>query len=129
MLLRQIDPRHVQRNSCLLRIALQIRLQRTIFRLCPRFNRSLGQSLQLVGNHEIEIEINRVPKSLAARASAIRIVEGKQPRLRLLIPQVAELTFKSLRKAQGLWRLHAPGRVSRLLPVIWDLKNNLAASR
>src|ERR1051326_7379634 len=93
MLLRQIDPRHVQRNSCLLRIALQIRLQRTIFRLRPRFNRSLGQSLQFVGNPEIEIKINRVPKSLAAWASTIRIVEREHPRLRLLIPQVAELAL------------------------------------
>src|SRR5580693_7155556 len=96
----QIDPRHIQRNARRLGVAFQIRKQRTILRLRPRLNRSLSQSLQLVRNDQVEIEIDRVPKPLAPRARPIRIVEGKKPRLRLLVPQTALLALKPLREAE-----------------------------
>ena len=54
----------------------------------------------LVRNHQIKIEIDGVAEALAARAGSVGIVEREQPRLRLLVAQVAVLAFKALREAQ-----------------------------
>src|SRR6202008_2631370 len=74
--------------------------ERPVFRLRPRLNRTLAQSLHLVGNDEVKVEVDRIAESLAARARPIRIVEGKQPGLRLLIAQIAVLALEPLREAQ-----------------------------
>src|SRR3977135_2893402 len=78
VLVLQVSPGDIQRNAGLLGKALEIGEQGTILGLRPRFDRAVAQGLQLVGNHQVEIEINGVAESLAARARAIRIVEGKQ---------------------------------------------------
>src|SRR5882724_11050027 len=100
LLILQIGPRHIEWNPDLFGIPLQVDKQGTILRLRPGLNRPFAQGLQRIWNHEPKIEINRVPKPLAPRASPVWIVKGKQPRLRLLILQAAVLTLKSLRKSQ-----------------------------
>ena len=95
-------PRHVQRNFGLPRKALQLGEQRPIFWFRPGLDRAFVQRLAFVGNDEVEIEINGVAKALAARTGAIRIVERKQPRLRLFVAAAIVLALEALRKTQPL---------------------------
>ena len=76
-----------------------------IARLGPRLNRAVIQRFAGVRHHQVQIEINRVSESLAARARSIRIVERKQPRLRLLIQRAVVLAFESLVERQALRRI------------------------
>ena len=78
---------------------LQFGEQRTVLRLGPRLDCALVQRLGFVRNDQIEIEVDGVAETLAARAGAVRIVEGKQARLRLLVAHVAVLALEALRKA------------------------------
>ena len=71
----EFRPGNVERNLCLLRIALQFGEQWSILRLRPRLDRTIVQCLRLVGNHQIKIEINRIAKALAARTRAVWIIE------------------------------------------------------
>src|SRR5467141_593644 len=68
-------PGHVQRNPRLPRETLELSEQRPILWLRPGLDRALIQGLAFVGDDEVEIEIDSVAEALAARASAIRIVE------------------------------------------------------
>src|SRR5215472_12198812 len=101
VLFGQIDPGHVEWNTRRLRIPLQVGKQRTILWFGPRLDCSLCQRFHLVGDHEVEIEVDGVPEPLTLGASAIRIIERKQPRLWFFIPQIALLALKPLRKAKG----------------------------
>ena len=85
--------------------ALQLGEQRTIFGLGPGIDGALVQGLRFVGNHQVEIEVDGVAEALAARTGAVRIVEGEQARLGLLVAQVAVLAFEALGKTQPLRRL------------------------
>ena len=95
-------PRHIQRNFSQSREAFEFREQRAIFRFGPGLNRTFIQSLAFVGDDQIEIEINGVAEPLAARTRSIGIVEGEQPRLRLIVSASVVLTFEALRKAEPL---------------------------
>ena len=70
------------------------------------------QRFRFVGNDQVEIEVDGVAESLAARASAVRIVEREQPRLGLLVAHVAGLAFEALGETQALrWLVVARGRL------------------
>src|SRR5713101_5566200 len=60
------------------------------------FDRAFAESFRFVRNNSIKIEIDGVAKPLTARASAIRIVERKQARLRLFISKIAVLALEAL---------------------------------
>src|ERR1039458_298267 len=92
----QSPPRHVERNLRLFREALHLRKYRTVLRLVPWIDRPVAQRLGFIRNHQVEIEVNRVAKSLAARASSVRIIERKQTRLRILVAASAVLAFEAL---------------------------------
>src|SRR6266853_2209983 len=78
-------PGNVQRNPRLAREAFEFGEQRPVFWLSPRLDRTFIQGLALVGDDEVEIEIDGVAETLATRAGAVRIVEGKQARLRFFV--------------------------------------------
>ena len=80
----------------------QILKKATVARLGPRFDGALFDGFAGIGDHEVQIEINGIAKTLAARACAIRIVEGKKPRLRLLIQGTVVFAFESLVESQAL---------------------------
>src|SRR5206468_5455005 len=105
----KLRPGHVERQPTLLRETLQLGEERLVFRLGPRLDRALVQRLRRIRDHQVEIEINRVSESLAARASAIWVVERKQARLRLFISNIAALALESLREAQPLLRFAIAG--------------------
>src|SRR5271155_2558970 len=75
----QFVPSHVQRNASLARETLEFGEKRTILWLRPRLDGAFVQGLALIGDHEVEVEIDRVPETLTARTSSIRIVKRKQP--------------------------------------------------
>ena len=70
--------------------------QLAVARLSPRFDRAIGERFAFVGDDAVEIEIDGVAETLAARAGAVRIVERKQARLRLLVDRAAFFAFEAL---------------------------------
>ena len=78
--------------------------QRAVARLGPRLDRAFVERFAAVGNHQIDIEIDRISETLAARAGAVGIVERKQARLRLLIHGAARLALESLVEDQAFRR-------------------------
>ena len=88
--------RNVEGNSLRARGAAHFILRHAVARLGPGFHRAFGQSLVLVGNHQVEIEINGISESLAPRAGPVGIVERKQTRLGILINDFAGLALKAL---------------------------------
>ena len=95
-------PRHIHRHAMLLRRPLQLREVRPILGRVPRIDRALVERLRFVRNDQVEIEVDRIAESLAARAGAKRIVEREQPRLRLAINPMASLALERRREAQPL---------------------------
>ena len=93
-LLRQLAPRHVHRHAQLRRLLAQLRKPRPVLRSIPRIDRPIRQRQPLVRNHQVQVEVHRIPKSLAARAGAKRIVEAEQPRLRFLARSVAAFALE-----------------------------------
>ncbi len=73
----QLAIRRVERDVFRAGEFLQLVPDGAVSRLGPRRNCTFVEGFAFVGNHAIEIEINRVAESLAARARAVGIVEGK----------------------------------------------------
>ena len=57
--------------------------------------------LRLVGDHQVQIEVDGVAEALAARAGAVRVVEREQARLGLFVAKIAALALEALREAQA----------------------------
>ncbi len=102
---REVLPGHIERNARRARIAPHLGGERPVLRLGPRLDGAFGQRQRLVRDDQIQVEVDGVAEALAARTGAERIVEGEQPRLGLLVADVALLALEALRKAQALWRL------------------------
>ncbi len=107
--------RHVERNAARAREAFQFLPQRAVARLGPGLDHAFIDRLAAVGNHQVDVEIDGVAESLAARAGAVRIVERKQARLRLLVHQAAGLALEALVEdhalaACGAWLAPVDGR-------------------
>ena len=101
---RQMPPRDVRRNVLRARELLRFLHQPAIARLGPRLDRAVVERFARIGHDEIEIEIDRVAESLAARACAPRIVERKKPRLRLLINGAVIFAFEAIVEDEPLAR-------------------------
>src|SRR6476660_3144251 len=98
----KFSPGDIKRDVRLLGETLKLREQRAIFGFGPGLDRALIQGPGLVRYHQVWIEVDSIAKALAARAGAVRIVEGKEARLGLLVANVALLALKTLRKTQRL---------------------------
>ena len=101
----KISPGDVERDARLLCEALQLGKQGSILGLGPGIDGAFVQRLRFVGNDQVEIEVDGVAKTLAARAGAVRIVERKQARFGLLVAQVAMFALEALRETRSLRRL------------------------
>src|SRR4051812_25962861 len=75
-------PRNFEGDISLSGVALQIGEQGTILRLSPWINGAIVQRLRFVRDHAIEVEVDGISESLAARASAKRIVKREKMWLR-----------------------------------------------
>src|SRR5262249_3152035 len=94
LLVRKLAPGNVCRNAPAARPFFQFRDKRAIAGLGPGLDSAFIERLARIRDNEIEIEINRVAKALAARTRPIRIVERKKPWLRDLIDGAVVLAFK-----------------------------------
>jgi hypothetical protein len=82
-------------------------MPRAILRLGPWIDRAFIEGARLVRQNQVRIKVDRVAKSLAARARAIGIVEAEQPRFRLAIRAVTRGALERRRVPQRLHRLVA----------------------
>ena len=98
----KMRPGNIKRNSRLPGEALHLGGDRPMSGLGPGLDRSLVQSLCLIWNHQIQIEINRVAEALASRARAERVIKREQARLWLRVTNATGLALESLREPQLL---------------------------
>ena len=101
---RQVFPGNVERDTGSARVALHLGGVGTVFGLGPGLDRAFGERQRLVGDHQVEIEVDGVAEALAARTGAVGIVEGEQARLGLFIANVAVLALEALGETQVLDR-------------------------
>ena len=101
---RQPVVRHIEGNAAQARQPLHLVIRLPITGLCPGLDRALGQRLAFVRDHQVQIKIDRVAESLAARARSVRIVEREKIRLRLRVGNLAALAFETFIKHQSLGR-------------------------
>src|SRR5665213_1896808 len=74
----QVSPRHIQRKNSFLRRAAQFAEHRSIFWPYPRIDCAVIQRACFVWDDLVQIEVDGVAETFAARARAIRIVERKK---------------------------------------------------
>jgi len=101
----QFVPGHVQGNSGLAREALEFGEQRPVLWLGPGLDRAFIQGFALVGDDEVEIDIDGVAEALATWAGAIRVVELKTGAARLFVAAAVILALEALGKTQALGSL------------------------
>src|SRR5690349_5820176 len=77
---RELTPRHVRGNSAAARPFFGFLEQCAVARLRPGFDGPVVEGLAGIGDHEIQIEIDGISETLAARTRSIRIVEGEKAR-------------------------------------------------
>src|ERR1700682_1389064 len=100
LLLRlKLNPGLIQGDPGLFGKTLQFSEQRAIFRFGPGFDRAFIERLRDIWDYQFEIEVDGVAESLAPRTCAIWIVKREQPGLGLLITNIANFAFESLRKS------------------------------
>ncbi len=75
---------------------LQFGQLRPVVRLGPRLDGALLNRLGGVGHDEVDVELDDVPEPVAGRARAERVVEGEQPRLRILVRDAAWPALEAL---------------------------------
>src|SRR5579863_3415774 len=90
---RQIAVRNVESNGSGL---FQLVQPWAIFGAAPGLDRAVFEREPLIGNDQIDIEVDCVSKALAARAGAERAVEAEQPRLGLFKAELAGLASELL---------------------------------
>ncbi len=94
-------PGNVQRNAVLLGGLLQFGEVGAILWATPGVDRAIVEGLRLVGNDEVEVEVDGVAEALAARACAEGIVEGEEARLGLAIDAMAGLALEGGGEAEA----------------------------
>ena len=95
-------PGHVEWNSRLLCEAFEFGEQGAIFRFGPGFDGAFVQRFRLVGDNEVEIEIDGVAEPLTAWAGAVGIIEREQARLGFVVSTAVVFAFEALGEAKAL---------------------------
>src|ERR1700682_1219330 len=98
----QLSPRHVRRNPAPARPFFCFLEKYPVARFRPRFDGAVVERLALIGHDEIQIEIDCISETLAARTRSVWIVEGKKPGLRFLVECAVILAFESLVEREPL---------------------------
>ena len=124
--LAHLPPRHIERHAQRRRLLLQLGKPASVFRPVPGIDGAVIQAQPLIRNHQIQIEIDGVPESLASRASAEGIVEAEQPRLGLAPRAMAVARTRTPRETSAVC---APRPARRLLsaPPRHLLENHFAS--
>src|SRR6266852_7017178 len=98
----KLPPRHACRNATSPRPCLSFLKKRAIPGLGPRLDGAIIERFARVRHHQIQIEVDCVSETLAARTSSVGIVERKKPRFRLLVERAVILAFESFVERQPL---------------------------
>ena len=69
--------------------ALELGLEGAVLGTLPGVDGSVVDGLRLIGDDEVEVEVDGVAEALAARAGSEGIVEGEEARLGLAVGAVA----------------------------------------
>ncbi len=98
----EMTPGDVGGNALGARKFLGVLKQDAVTRLGPRLDGAVVQRLAGIGDDEVEVEVDGVAESLAARARAVGIVEGEQARLGLLVNDAVVFAFEAIVEDQAL---------------------------
>ncbi len=93
---RHVLPRDVQADPPLPGRPLQFREVRAVVRLRPGLDGPLLHRLRLIRHDQIQVQLDDVAEAVAGRAGAERVVEGEQPRLRILVLDAAAPALEPL---------------------------------
>src|SRR6266403_729617 len=96
----KLPPRHVRRNAASPRPLFCFLKERAIPGLGPRLDGALIERFARVRHHQVQIKIDGVSETLAARTGSVGIVERKKPRLGLLVERAVIFAFESLVERQ-----------------------------
>src|SRR5262245_51942071 len=99
-LVGQLAVGNIQPDALLTRDSLELMIKMPVARFRPRVDSAFLQGARGIRDHQFGIEVNGVSEAVAPRAGAIRIVEGKQSRLRLEITGPAILALEPLAERQ-----------------------------
>src|ERR1035437_4799426 len=97
--LGQVAPGHVERNVQLGGLLAQVAEPGPVLGPVPGVDGAVVEAEPLVGDHQAQVEVQRVAETLAARTSAEGIVEAEQARLGLAAGAMAALALIRSRKA------------------------------
>ena len=100
-----LQPWNVDRNIVQPGNALQFSLVGRVLRPRPRIDGALSERFRLVRDDEVQIEIDRVAKTLAAWTGAERIVEREQAWLRFTVDPMTVIAFVLATVSYALARL------------------------
>src|SRR5256886_1630044 len=114
---RELTPRHVRGNSAASRPFFDFLKERAIAWLRPRFDGTVVERLAGVGDNEIQIEIDGVSEALATRTRSVRVVEGEQTGLGLLVQRAVILAFEAGAKRKSV----VPGRATKY---VWRFRRD-----
>ena len=93
---RELTPRHVRGDSTATRPFFGFLEQCAVAWFRPWFDGPVVEGLAGIGDDEIQIEIDGISETLAARARSVRIVKGEKAGLRLLVKRAVILAFEAL---------------------------------
>jgi hypothetical protein len=92
----EFAPGDVEPELRLLRCPFQLGELGPVVRLAPWLDRVLIDRLQRVWDHQRHVQLDDVAETMAGRTGAERIVEGEQPRLRILVRNAAGAALEAL---------------------------------
>src|SRR5271170_6919172 len=96
----EVVPGSVHGNAMLLCRLLQFGEVGAIFGAIPRVDGTFFERLRLVGDDEVEVEVDSVAEALATRAGAEGVVEGEEARFGLAVDTMAGLALEGCGEAQ-----------------------------
>src|SRR6266481_3929195 len=96
----KLPPRNIRGNAASPRPFFGFLKKSAISGLGPRLDGALIERFAGVWHHQVQIKINCISETLAARTSPVGIVERKKARLRLLVERAVILAFESFVERQ-----------------------------
>src|ERR1700683_4415819 len=91
---RRVPAGDVDANAVLLCGAAEFGEERAVLGAIPRIDGALVERLRLVGNDEVEVEVDGVAEALATGARAVGVVKREEARLRLAVLAVTGFAFE-----------------------------------
>ncbi len=98
----ELAKRDVHGNAAGAGEALQVLPKLAITGLGPGLDDAFVDGFAAIGDDQVDIEVDGIAEALAARAGAVRIIEGEQARLGLLIGEAALLALEAIAEDDAL---------------------------